>query len=440
MNTKSLFSVVLACAGVAWAEPANKAAPVADQLPEGILLRGSTDKEQAFYAPNEPITFTMKVDASNAKGKLAKGFKIVWTRTGDDGKTENGEEDAGKPVVVKTSLSKPGFVRLVAHLKGPGGKVFGAEPVSFNGGAGVQPEKLKSTMEPKDFDEFWTAQKAKLAKVSFKNVKREKQESKNPKVEIYAVSIPCAGPRPVTGYITIPVEAKTTPMRARLLVDGYSGNRIQRAPKDGPVTIVELHINAHGYELGKPDEYYKAFYESIKSNGNGYALDTEQNKDRDKAYFNGMSLRVMRALQYLKSLPEWNKKDLCVQGGSQGGLQTIWGASLDPDVTEANASVPWCCNLAREPEGRIGIGWGVHYTPAILYFDPIYLAKRINKNCKFTIPRAGLGDYVCPPSGVAILYNVLPCAKKIKWVQGSTHGFVPTQPNQQFELSDGKWE
>ncbi len=38
--------------------------------------------------------------------------------------------------------------------------------------------------------------------------------------------------------------------------------------------------------------------------------------------------------------------------------------------------------------------------------------------------RGGLGDYICPPSGVAILWNNIPGNKKITWVQGSTHGFV----------------
>ena len=53
------------------------------------------------------------------------------------------------------------------------------------------------------------------------------------------------------------------------------------------------------------------------------------------------------------------------------------------------------------------------------------MAKRI-KNAKVIITRAGLGDYVCPPSGLAILYNNLATSDKtIVWVQGSDHGFVP---------------
>ena len=41
------------------------------------------------------------------------------------------------------------------------------------------------------------------------------------------------------------------------------------------------------------------------------------------------------------------------------------------------------------------------------------------------VPRAGLGDYTCPPSGVTVLYNNIPGPKKIKYIQGADHGFNP---------------
>ena len=46
--------------------------------------------------------------------------------------------------------------------------------------------------------------------------------------------------------------------------------------------------------------------------------------------------------------------------------------------------------------------------------------------------RAGLGDYTCPPSGLAAYYNAVKTPKSILWVQGSTHGLVPPQPNQTY--------
>jgi len=53
------------------------------------------------------------------------------------------------------------------------------------------------------------------------------------------------------------------------------------------------------------------------------------------------------------------------------------------------------------------------------------MAKRI-RNAEVVITRAGLGDYTCPPSGLAISYNNLATPRKtIRWVQGSDHSFVP---------------
>ena len=83
--------------------------------------------------------------------------------------------------------------------------------------------------------------------------------------------------------------------------------------------------------------------------------------------------------------------------------------------------------------------WGVGETAALRYFDPVNFAKRVSPKCRVEIERAGLGDYTCPPSGVAVLYNNLKCPKKINWVQGSTHGYVPEEPHQKFSLTSG-WE
>ena len=58
-----------------------------------------------------------------------------------------------------------------------------------------------------------------------------------------------------------------------------------------------------------------------------------------------MVLRVMRALDYVTSRPEWSRQDLLVQGTSQGGLQASWAAGLAPDVTLASVSINWNCDL-----------------------------------------------------------------------------------------------
>ena len=133
-------------------------------------------------------------------------------------------------------------------------------------------------------------------------------------------------------------------------------------------------------------------------------------------------------------------KNLKVVGGSMGGMQSIWAAALDPAVTEAKPCVPWNCDMGgRDTLKRNINSWYIKESPALRYYDPVNLAKRIGPKCRVEITRAGFGDYCCPPSGVSVLYNNLKCPKKINWVQGSTHGYVPSEEHQHFSL-ESDWK
>ncbi|MBS1369994.1 MAG: hypothetical protein HPZ91_08590 [Lentisphaeria bacterium] len=407
-----------------------KVSEVVTLNPDKVQVIGVTDKDPLSYAPGETMTFTVTADLGGQKPTA--DYYLNWSRSGDDGQKDGGRmKVTGEPLVIKTSLDKPGFVRIIAKLTDKNGKVLRTKniwnkqaDVAFEGGAGVQPENLTAgAEEPKDFDAFWQKQKARLAEVPLK-YEMKKQPESTPAVDIYAVTIDCAGPRPVTGYLTIPAGAKEKSLPAQANYFGY-GVGAQRPPKDGPKDRINLSINAHGFLLNQPNSYYEKFATEIKSNGQGYAFDPKQNADPETAYFNGMALRVMRSLEFLKQLPQWNGKDLTVSGGSQGGLQTVWAAGLDPDVTRALPGIPWCCDLNGSSLGRLR-GWYPQYVEALGYYDTVNHAKRIK--CPVEITRAGLGDYTCPPSGVAVLYNAIKSPKKIKWFQGSTHGFVPKKP------------
>ena len=407
---------------------------------DGVLLQGRTLEDKAFYAPGEKMTFELKPVGAEKITNAA--FFVQWTRTGDDGKVEKGlgPVSATQPLVFTTSLEKPGFVRIYAEIADADGKPYRRSndwPIFFDGGAGVEPEKLQSVPEPADFDAFWTKQKARLVAMPM-TVRRKELPSQQGRV--YAVEISCPSVRPVTGYLQVPADASpTNRYPCRLDLHGYGYYPNPKAPtgawhKDALV----LSINAHGLrlpEFGADAAYYKALEWEIKSNGHTYGFDPKQNADPETAYFNGMALRVMRALQYLKSLPEWNGKDLIASGGSQGGLQAIWAAALDPDVTRAESTITWCCDMGGTELGRNRGGWYVRWVPALGYYDPVNMARRIPKTCLTVIPRAGLGDYVCPPSGLAVLYNNIPGPKKITWVQGSTHVYEPPQPNQAYTFT-----
>lgn len=410
------------------------------------FLVGNANKV-GFYKVGEEITFTLDVDWGG-QPLPKKPYFIEWTRFGDDGKTDKGRQQVGSgPVVINTSLDRPGFVRILAYVKDANGRILTkpgksgeASRLFFDGGAGVEPEKLQGVPEPADFDQFWAKQKAKLNAVPFIGlVKMTPVDLPNKSVKMWAVEVPCAGPTPVTGYLSMPANAKPGSLPAICSYHGYNPNPKghQRKPTWGSGNSIYFDVNAHGYKLGQPQEYYDEFYKKINVDGTSYAFSKKLNQDPETAYFNGMAMRVMRSLQFVMSLPEWNGKDLIAQGGSQGGLQTAWAAGLEPKVTRATPGIPWCCDMrGKEEFGRIHGGWRIVGTPALDYYDPINVIKRASKTCHVTISRAGLGDYVCPPSGIAILYNNIPGPRTINWVQGSTHGFVPPYKHQRFTLQD----
>ena len=444
MKAKMMMIVAAFAVVAAWAGPLDKA-----------WLKGTTDKDPLSYKPGEEMTIT--VTPVGVEGRIPGGeYFLDWKRTDDFGDTESGKIPfVGEPFVYTTKLDQPGFVRLEAYVVDKEGKrykkqftgdattpegkkamnEFERKPhyVFFDGGAGVEPEKLATVPEPKDFDEFWKRQFARLDLVPMKSDKIA-LPCKNAKVDLFAVRVDCAGLRPVTGYLSVPKDVangKTYP--ARLETHGYSSDRcVHAAPEGARDNEIVLNINAHGLKLpafGATEADTKALRWEIRSHDQTYAFDAKQNEDPEVAYFNGMVLRVKRGLQYLKTVKGWNGKELLASGGSQGGLQTIWAAACGEGVTRAESSITWCCDMAmnniRRERKISSDGWYIPWTESMGYYDAANFAKRIPLSCRTVITRAGLGDYCCPPMGLAKLYNNIHGNKEIRWMQGSQHGYVP---------------
>ena len=204
-------------------------------------------------------------------------------------------------------------------------------------------------------------------------------------------------------------------------------------PKRYKADTLSFACTAHGFELMREPQYYKDLRKKFSVNGYSYAFDPKTNSDPE-------TYRVMRALEFLKSRPEWNGEKLLAHGGSMGGLQTIWAAAFDHDVTHAQPSIPWCCDIGGEAIGRNRGTWYVKWAPPGLgYYDPAHLAKRISPKTEFFITSFGLGDYICPPTGVMAMYNNVPCEKKhATGFQNMQHGYVVPRPRQMLEIVGSK--
>ena len=119
---------------------------------------------------------------------------------------------------------------------------------------------------------------------------------------------------------------------------------------------------------------------------------------------------MIRTLDFLTRLPEWDGKRILVIGESQGGGQALAAAGLDPRVSAVVATVPAMCDWGGTLIGRRG-GWPQPFKRpgdiekmknVLPYFD----CANLLKNSKATIVvEIGLIDNTCPSTSVYAAIN-----------------------------------
>lgn len=376
-------------------------------------LTGTLGRKNAEYQPGEPMQFQFRLLNG---GKSASGT-LQLTRIGDDGKTETRvmKTDPEGWVRYTSSLSVPGYVMVKACLLDPYGAPAKCAPqnvVRFGLGAGVRTAELKQGVpEPEDFDLFWEKCRKELAKVPLKVLERKKIRTTQ-KATLWDVKVACTGPRPVSGYLAIPKGAAPKSSPLVLHFDGYG---VRSAPVIESSREIHFSVNAHGVENGRDPKFYQSL------GLGGYSFRNEENGNPDTVYFKYMILRDLRALEYARTLPEWDGKTIRLEGGSQGAFQTVAVAALAPDITSIRIAIPWFCDLGGVTVGRIR-GWRPDYQKALNYYDTVNFARRVKCPVRMN---AGLSDYVCPPSGTRILYHNFRGPVTAEFYQGLDHRLYP---------------
>lgn len=372
------------------------------------------------YAVNDTLTFKIRVTDEGAPvscGKLGVVEYSESTGMPFEFKSELALSETGEAEYV-TRLDRPGFVRIEVSLKDP----EDADKVLARAVCGAQAEAAKvvrNSERPADFDEFWDGQLARLAEVPVEVISKVEVPISDPELICYDVQVKCVDGVPVSGYLTMPRNAEPGTLPAVVTYHGagvYSAFQMVRYAKAGAIAF---DINAHGVKNGQPQEYYNNLDRGELA---GYYV--RGKNDREKCYFLDMFLRVRRSLDYVKTLPEWDGKNLFAGGGSQGGAQAIVAAALDSDVNFTAPQAPWLCNFEGRLDGRNYPGWPDLYTPdennrpndpatadAMRYFDMVNLAGRIGDNCEVYMT-LGLIDPTCLPSGIMAAYNAMPTKNK----------------------------
>ena len=379
----------------------------------GYKLEASADRAGAIYKVGEPVTCTIKLTKD---GQPVSGAEVTWTFSKDGlPPYENGNATLKNGAATATGkLAEPGFLQCRVSFR----ETPKSAPITALAGAGIDPLEIKPSMPvPDDFDAFWSVQKKKLSAVPI-NARLTPEKSPSKIIEVFDVQADCIG-APVSAYLAKPVNAKPKSLPAILFVHGagVSSSGLAAAATWAGNGALSMNMNAHGIPNGKPAQFYKDLYAGPLKNYPASGRD-----DREKCYFLGMFLRLVRGIDVLTSQPEWNGKDVIVFGSSQGGFQAFAAAGIDERVTAFCAGVPAGCDHTGVVAKRIN-GWP-KFIPslpvaepdpktlqAVRYFDCVNFAS--HTKAKRAIVTVGFIDTTCPPTTVFAAYNALPIKKQI---------------------------
>jgi cephalosporin-C deacetylase len=283
-------------------------------------------------------------------------------------------------------------------------------------GAAVAPSKLGlSTPRPPDFDAFWEAKLAAQAKVPL-NPNITPVPSDIPGIEESMFALDAMGSK-VHGYIAKPARQGQFPAIIQLQYAGiYALNPNWAAQRAADGWLV-LNVDAHDKLPSDP------------SGNTPKAYVTVGNTDREKSYFLNMYLRDSRALDYLLTHPDWDRKTIVLIGGSQGGQQSFALAGLRPEkITAVLVCVPAGADTNGDLHDRKSgfPNWPSENPKAMetaLYFDPVNFASRIKAPVM-----AGMGyiDTVSPPAGVwTVLNQISGPTEPLPLIESEHDNFTP---------------
>ncbi len=373
-----------------------------------VELELTLDRPDGIYAAGDTARITIRHSAGTVSADWTGAIGLTQDLSAS---LEQIDWDlAENPKVIEASIDEPGQLNVTAIIRQAGEK----QPVAGKSiGMLFSPEEIQlSTVEPDDFDAFWSDQVAAWRK-KVGQPQLTPLESGAAGIELYDIQIPITGEVPVSGLLTYPAGAEAKSLPAVLSVHGAGAFRANRRialelAADGFLTI---DINPHGLPNDQPGEYYK----NIRSE-ELHLYRARGLESRDTFYFQTMFLRVISALDTLADHPLWNGEVLLIRGSSQGGAQALAGAALHDQVTAVAVNVPAMCDLAGPDLGRRA-GWPnpQHLTRArdfnpslvnetIRYYDMGLFARRI------TIPvfaTAGMIDNACPAYGIQAMANNL---------------------------------
>jgi len=280
----------------------------------------------------------------------------------------------------------------------------------------VAPNEFKPGLEaPSDLQSYWKQQIANMRKYrpEIKTTAVNDKYCEKKGVKCYELEISMPEGNPVRAFVAMPLDArkKSLPIFIWTHAAGVNKAHCLATPKTAAnmakrgAGAIALDINAHGMLNLQP----QAYYDSLR-HGPLKSYESWEPASRESVYFRTMFLRLVRALDYLATLEEWDGKRVLVMGESQGGGQTAALAGIDKRVSAAVLNVPAINDLGGKLQNRPG-GWPSSFSSkadtelgrsVLPYFDGALLVKYSKAKMFY---EAGLVDTTCNPACVFASFN-----------------------------------
>lgn len=351
-------------------------------------------------------------------GVPVEGAKLTYEIGGDmmpaDSKGETTLKN-GHASIKTGTMETPGFrdLRLTAEVDGTVYK--------HHIKVGFSPEKIEPyTKMPADFDAFWNKNLEELSKVPIDFKITPSPQYTTDKMDCWLVNLTVSKQgQSIYGYLFIPKNAKPGSCPIVLCPPGAGIKTIKEPLRHryyGENGCIRFEMEIHGLNPEMTDEAFKEINKAFSGRENGYLQNGLDNKDN--YYMKRVYLACVRAIDFLTTLPEWDGRNIAVQGGSQGGALAIVTAGLDKRVTACVANHPALSDMAGYKAGRAG-GYPHFFrvegmdTPEKLntmaYYDVVNFARRLKCPVYMTW---GYNDDTCPPTTSYAVYNVITSPKE----------------------------
>ena len=332
----------------------------------------------------------------------------------------------GKAVIPVGTMKEPGFrdCRLTATVDGKSYK--------HHVKLGFSPEKIKPyTQMPKDFKEFWENNKAEAAKYPLTYTKELAKEYCTDKVDCYLIKLMLnSRGQSIYGYLFYPKNATKGSCPVVLCPPGAGIKTIKEPLRHkyyAEQGCIRFEIEIHGLNPTLTEEAFKEISNAFNGRENGYLNNGLDN--RDNYYMKRVYLGCVRSIDLLTSLPEWDGKNVIVQGGSQGGALTLVTAALDSRVKYLAAFYPALCDIGGYAPNRAGGWFGVkeltpEETKVLAYYDVVNFARYIRIPGFYSW---GYSDETCPPTSFYSAYNIIKAPKELYLLKETGHWRYPEQ-------------